>query len=183
MNWGGFEVNKAGNSESLGLVGPKPISAADGHLFLTPEWIREVLRLVQAARRNNESFRLLTRGFTLNVAYVVQSLPEQLRAFYGGADQAVVFVQLEKGAVRRFEIGAHLPSQAVDFTISSDYRIAKRIFQGELTPGSSFINRLVHVEPLEKLSRRPKFAARAIVVGNLILKFARRAQTVYLPGW
>lgn len=159
------------------------MASMNGFVFLTPDWIREVLRLVQSARRQNESFRRLASRFTLKLAYVVQGLPRELRSYYQGADQAVIFVQLEKGAVRRFEISAHPPADKVDFTIFSDYSVAKRIFQGELAPGSSFINRLLRVEPLHKIYRNPKFAARSIVAGNLILKFARRARTVFVPEW
>ncbi len=158
-------------------------SPMNGYVFLTPDWIREVLRLVQCARRRNESFRRLASDFTLNLAYVIQGLPKDLRPYYQGCEQAVIFVQLEKGTVRRFQIGAHPPAEKVDFTVFSDYAVAKRIFQGELTPGSSFINRQLRVEPLHRVYRSPKFAARSIVAGNLILKFARRARTVFVPEW
>ncbi len=77
---------------------------ADGYIFLTPEWIREVLRLVQAARRSNESFRRLARNFSLNLMYVVEKLPGQLQTYYQGSDRATIFVELEKGVVRRFQI-------------------------------------------------------------------------------
>jgi len=163
-------------------VSPSP-SPMDGYVFLSPEWIREVLRLVQCARRSNESFRRLATGFTLKVAYVIEDLPRELRGYYNGSEKAVVFVQLEKGTVRRFQISPEMPADAPDFTIFSNYKTAKRIFQGELTPGSSFIERLVRVEPLSKVYRKPKFAARSIVAGNLILKFARKARTVFVPEW
>lgn len=165
------------------VAGGAGAAAMNGFVFLSPDWIREVLRLVQCARRRNESFRRLAGSFTLKLAYVIQGLPAELRSYYEGADQAVIFVRLEKGAVRRFEISTQPPAEKVDFTIFSDYAVAKRIFQGELTPGSSFINRLLRVEPLNKIYRSPKFAARSIVAGNLILKFARRARTVFVPEW
>lgn len=160
--------------------GPKGV---DEFVFLSPEWIREVLRLVQCARRHNESFRRLAREFSLKLAYVVTDLPKELQRYYDGSSQLVIFVQLDKGTVRRFEVRPELPGEECDFTVYTEYGVAKRIFQGDLTPGSSFINRLVRVEPLSKVYRRPKFAARSIVVGNLILKFARRARTVFVPEW
>ncbi len=176
-------VREAGGAESGEALHGGLATPTDGYIFLTPDWIREVLRLVQAARRSNESFRRLARNFTLNLVYVIEKLPSQLRTYYQGSDQATIFVELEKGAVRRFRIGCELPAEKVDFTIFSDYKVAKQVFQGELTPGSSFINRLLRVEPLAAVYRKPKLTARAIVVGNLIVKFARRARTVFLPDW
>lgn len=176
-------MNEAVKSEYSAPTYGEVMTPVDGYIFLTPDWIREVLRLVQAARRRNESFRRLAREFSLNLAYVIEGLPTELRSYYGGSERAVIAVQLDKGSVRRFQIGSQPPAEDVDFTIFSDYSVAKRIFQGELTPGSSFINRQLRVEPMWKIYRRPKFAARSIVVGNLILKFARRARTVFVAEW
>jgi len=152
-----------------------------GYLFLSPEWVHEVTRVVQAARRTDEDFRKLAADFSLSLAYLITDIPRELQERYGGS-QAVIFIQLDKGTVRKLRIGAELPQEKVDFTLISDYSVAKQIFQGELNPATSFINRQFRVEPLSKVYQRPKFAAKSVVAGNAILKIARRVPTVFSPG-
>jgi len=153
----------------------------DTHVFLSPQWVHEVTRVVQGARRTDENFRKLAKGFSLSLAYLISELPQELREQYGG-NQVAIFIQLDKGTVRRLQIGTELPQEKIDFTVASSYNVAKQIFQGELNPATSFINRQFRVEPLKRVYQRPKFAAKSIVTGNLILKIARQVPTVFLPG-
>lgn len=156
-------------------------AAGDGYVFLSPEWIYEVTRVVQAARRTDENFRKLASRFSLSLTYLVTDIPQGLQERYGGS-QSVVFVQLEKGTVRKLWIGTEPPMETVDFTVTTNYDVAKQIFLGELNPATSFINRQLKVEPLAKVYKRPRFTAKSIVTGNAILKIARQVPTLFLDG-
>lgn len=155
--------------------------AASAYVFLSPEWVHEVTRVVQAARRMDENFRKLASRFSLSLTYLVTDIPQGLRECYGGS-QSVVFVQLERGTVRKLWIGTELPAEKPDFTVATNYDVAKQIFLGQLNPATSFINRQLKVEPLSRVYQRPRFAAKSIVTGNAILKIARQVPTLFADG-
>jgi putative sterol carrier protein len=148
-------------------------------LFLSPEWIHEVTSTVQGARAKDEEFRKLTSGYSLNLVYVLSELPFKLKKLYSGK-KIVLSVQLDKGRVKKLDIGTELPDGKIDFTIHSDYSIAKQIFTKQLNPATAFINRQLKVEPLSTVYRRPRFTAKSIVAGSQIIEFARQVPTRFV---
>ena len=149
-------------------------------IFLSQEWIHEVTKVVQAARITDEEFRRMTSNFTLNLLYKISGLPAGLRQLYSGKDEIYFFIKLEKGSVRKLQVGGEKPNEKIDFTVSSDYDVAKQIVTGELSLATAFFNRQFKVEPQRRLYRNPRFAARAIVVGNRIFKIAKQVPTHFL---
>jgi len=67
-------------------------------------------------------------------------------------------------------VGIGIPDDKVDFTITSKYDLAKRIFAGEVNAATAFIDREIKVDPMRKIYQRPRFTARAITSGNALLK-------------
>ncbi len=162
--------------------GKGPASSANGQLFLSPPWIREVVKTVQTVRRGDSYLKQLTTGFTLRVAYRINGIPRELSKHYGGGNRAVIQVQLQKGMPRDIRIGAECSDGKVDFTVTIDYQVARQLFQGELGPATAFLNQRFQVEPRHKLYLRPQLAAKSIVAGNVILRIARRVPTVFIPA-
>jgi putative sterol carrier protein len=157
-------------------------STTDTYVFLSPEWVYEVTRVVQYARRTDEDFGRMASDFSLSLAYVIDGIPEELRPYYDGSGQVAIFVQLDHGSVRKIRVGTQPPGEDVDFTVASNYRVAKQIFEGELNAATSFISRQLKVDPIQKAYREPRFAARSIVTGNLLLKIARQVPTAFVDG-
>jgi putative sterol carrier protein len=150
--------------------------------FLSPEWIHKVTAVIQGTRSKDENFRKLTSGYSLNLAYVLTDLPLKLRELYSNNNQAVLFVQLDKGRVKKLEIGTELPKEKTDFTITSTYNVVKQIFAGELNPASTFISGQLKVEPLSRVYSRPRFTAKSIVAANAMLKLARQVPTGFVQS-
>lgn len=148
--------------------------------FLFQEWIHEVTRVVQGARAKDEDFKKQTSDYSLNLAYVITDLPAKLRELYSNEGQLVLFVKLDKGTVQELVIGTEIPEEKIDFTVFSSYSTAKQIFMAELNPATAFINRQLKVEPLGKVYRRPRFAAKSIITGNMILQIARQVPTRFV---
>lgn len=151
------------------------------YVFLTPQWVHEVTRVVQAARSTDKSFGKMAQGFSLTLLYLIAELPPGLKEQYNGS-QLAVLVQLEKGMVKKLQLGTEVPKDKVEFTVSSNYGVARQIFLGETNPATAFIDRQIKVEPLSRVYQRPRFTAKAIVTGNALLKIARRVPTVYLQN-
>jgi putative sterol carrier protein len=152
----------------------------DEYLFLSPEWVHQATRAIQAARSTDKNFGKLAQSFSMSLIYVVTELPQCLREVHGGP-QLVVLVQLDKGTVRRLWLGTDVPGDKHDFIVSSSYSLAKQIFCGEGNPATAFIDRKFKVEPMSRVYQRPRFTAKAIVTGNAMLKVARRVATVFPP--
>lgn len=149
-------------------------------VFLSPGWVHHVARVVQAARARDKEFGKLASGFSLNLAYLITDVAEKTRKEYGG-DRLVIFVGLDKGRIRKLDVSTELPQEKIDFTVTSNYEVAKRIFAGEVNVATSFINKEIKVEPMSRVYRNPRFTAKSIVAGNLMLKIARQVPTVF-PG-
>lgn len=147
-------------------------------LFLSPEWLHEVTRVVQGARSTDEKFRKLAEGFSVTLLYQVAELPLKLRVIHNGPKIAVL-VQLARGTVRKLVIGNEPPEDKTDFTVSSNYSVVKNIFCGETNPAVAYIDHQIQVEPLSRVYKSPRFTAKAIVTANAILKIARKIQTSY----
>ncbi len=149
-------------------------------IFLSPEWVHEVTKIVQGNIAKDENLKKLTSGYSLNLAYVFTELPFKLRELYSNGQQLVLFVQLNSGKVKKLWIRAELPGEKVDFTIFSDYSVVNQILKGALNPASAFINRQLRVEPLSRVYRRPRFTAQSIVIANMLLKIAMRVPTKFV---
>ncbi len=150
--------------------------------FLTQEWIYEVTRVVQGARAKDEELRKYTSDYSLNLAYVITDLPEKLKEIYTKSAKAVsekivLFIKLDKGVVQKLEIGIEIPQENIDFTIYSTHDTAKKIFTEKLNPASAFIRKQLKVEPIGKIYKMPRFTAKSIITGNMILKYARLVPT------
>jgi putative sterol carrier protein len=151
---------------------------AEKFMFLSPQWIREAVKVVQGARSKDEEFRKLTSSYSLNLAYVITNIPPKLKELYS-SEQIILFIQLDKGVVKDFEILAKPPTEKIDFTITSTYSTVKQIFLGQLSATAAFMNRQLKVEPFSTVYRRPRFTAKSIIVGNMILKFCSQIPTEY----
>jgi putative sterol carrier protein len=148
-------------------------------IFLSQEWVRRVVAAIERAKLTDVNVRETVSEFTLSVAYVVTGLPDQLRQNYGG-DKATIYVRLDHGTTKQFTIGDEAPAgEKPDFTVESDYEVARKIFQGELTAASAFVKRLVRVRPLTKLYANPAFTAKSLMTFNLLLKVMARVPTIY----
>jgi putative sterol carrier protein len=148
-------------------------------LFLSPDWVHEITKVVQGSIAKDKNLKKLTSGYSLNLAYVFTELPFELRELYSNGQQLVLFVQLDGGRVKKLWIRTELPDEKVDFTISSDYSVVNHIFQGKLNPATAFINRQLKVEPMSRVYRRPRFTAQSIVIANMLLKIAMQVPTKY----
>jgi hypothetical protein len=164
---------RRGSTEGSGQQG----RGEGGLVFLSPEWVREVARAVEAARRSDEYFRRLSSAFSLSVMYSIAGLPAPLRALYGGKGEATIFVDLVKGQLRKLEVGDSACPGRADFVVTSDYATVWRIFRGELSPTRAFAEGLLRVEPAASVYRRPGFTARTLVVAGIVLRQARRVAT------
>ncbi len=108
--------------------------------------------------------------FSLSVAYTIENLPPKLQKLYD-SEQVTIYIELDEGELRRFTIGTEIPPESKpDFIVTSDYEIAKKNFQGELNPISTFMKRRIKVEPWRKLYFNPKFSARSLSTINTLLK-------------
>ncbi len=154
--------------------------AAKTCLFLAPEWVYEVTRVLQSAQLRDKQFGELASGFSLILAYQITDIPPQLKERYNG-EPLVILVQLDKGKVRHLAIGTE-PPQEFDFLLISTYEVAKKIFVGELNAATAFVNRQFKIEPLSRVYSNPRFTAKSIVTGNLLLKFARQVPTIFPDG-
>lgn len=148
-------------------------------LFLSPEWIQEAIKVIQSARSKDEKFKKLTSDYNLNLLYIVTDIPQELIKLYS-SDKISLFIQLVKGVVNKFEIITDSPINNPDFTITSNYTVAKQIFLGKLSLTSAYINRKVKIEPMSLIYRRPRFTAKSMIVGNMILKLCKEIPTKYM---
>jgi putative sterol carrier protein len=147
------------------------------YMFLSPEWIREAVRTIQSARARDEEFRKLTSDYSLSVAYIIKDIPSRLKEQYSN-ERIVLFIRLDEGVVRELKI-LNEPPIGADFTITSTYSTVKQIFSGQLSLASAFMNRQVRVEPFDVIYRRPRFAAKSLIVGNMIIKLISQIPTEY----
>jgi putative sterol carrier protein len=148
-------------------------------VFLSKNWIHNVVRAIEKAKAEDKSFRSLTYGFSLSLAYVITDLPEELRSRYGG-NEAAIFIELEDGFLRKLIVNKEIPAdKSVDFTVKSSYEVAKKIFLGELKPATAFIKRKVKIKPFMKLYQDPAFTAKSIIAINAMLKIIKGVPTIF----
>jgi putative sterol carrier protein len=151
----------------------------DRNVFLSKGWIHNVVKAIEKAKAEDEGFRSLTYGFSLSLAYVITDIPGTLKDRYGG-DEAAIFIELEDGFLRKLIVDKEVPTdKKVDFTVTSSYEVAKKIFLGELKPATAFVKRQVKVRPLMKLYQNPAFTAKSIIAINAMLKIIKDVPTVF----
>lgn len=138
-----------------------------------------MVRAIENAKATDEEFRKLTEGFSLKVAYVIGDLPPKLREQHNSGE-VVIFVELAEGAMRGLAVGTRVPDdKKPDFTVRSDYAMAKKIFLGEINPATAFIKRQFKAEPFRKLYMDPAFTAKSIVTANAILRVIKDIPTAF----
>lgn len=150
-----------------------------GYVFLSKDWIIAFTRAVEEAKRSDEKFNSLTRGFTLTLKYIVVNLPGKLEKFYND-NKVVIFMHIVEGILKKLVIGPEAENMSADFTVESDYDVAKSLFSGDLNPGTAFTEQKIKVSPLANLYRDPSFTARAIITANAMLKIASKIPTVFV---
>ncbi len=165
---------------SCGFDGQRASGSRRPLLFLSPEWVRVVTRTIQAARRTDEYFRKLSVDYSLRLDYHIRELPGPLRSLWAGSWEARIRLELERGKVRKLAVGDFPLEEAPDFMVTSNYRTARQLFEGTLTPTSAFARRLVRIEPLESVYHRPRFTARTIIMANVMLRHARQVPTAFV---
>lgn len=146
-------------------------------LFLSPEWVHQAAAAAQTARQTDTEFAEMVSGFNLSLLYVITELPKELKNSHG--DRLPIFVRLEKGGVRQLQIGADVPKEKIDFTVTSRYSVAKQIYTGQINVGTAFVNRLLELEPMSKVYEDPKFTATSIVAGNRLIKIIGQIPTAF----
>ena len=151
----------------------------DGHVFLSPEWIRQVIEATESAKMDDPYFRELVADFTMNVKYVVRDLPGELRAQYGGKSRMVMFVALDRGSVRQIHFGRRPANQEVHLEVASDYETAKRLFLRECSPARVFLNRGVTAKPVGGFRHWSKVNANSLLTASRLLRMARKVPTVF----
>ncbi len=151
----------------------------DEYVFLSPEWIREVTRVVQSVREADPYFRNRLTDYSLNVVYVIRNFPGVLRNWYGGGGQGVIFVRLDQGIVHRIEIGRAPPTDEVDLIVTIEYGVAKQLLLGESGLAATLMNGQVKAEPANGFRRWPTLAAKSLVTASRMLKIARTVPSVF----
>ena len=164
-----------------GLPGAVPIPLNE-YVFLSPEWVHEVTRLVQLARKSDVYFRNLASGFSLSWVYLIHDIPHGLQRHYNGDGRAVIFARVDKGVVRSIEVRRGLPKEKFQLILASDYGVAKRLFLGKSSPLTSFLRGQLKVSPVDGFRQWPKFATKSALIASEVLKVARKVPTAFVPA-
>jgi hypothetical protein len=151
---------------------------AAGHLFLSPEWVQEAVRTLQAACKSNPYLKNLVSRFNLNVVYLVRNLPPSLKQSYG-SDQVVVLARLHKGAVTGVEVDTDMPKERYHLVVKSDYKVAQSLLLGQTSPVSSFFMRRLSVEAVDGFHQWPSYVPKAIATANMVLRVMRGVPTEF----
>jgi putative sterol carrier protein len=149
----------------------------EGYLFLSKDWIGKAVAAIERAKATDESVRKQASEFSLSIAYVIENIPEALKELYS-SDRVIVYIELDKGELKRFKVDTGV-KEKTDFTVISDYEIAKKNFTGELNPVSTFIRRQIKIEPMRKVYADPSFSAKALTTVNTLLKIIKEVPTVF----
>lgn len=152
----------------------------NGSLFLSKAWMDKIVSAIEDARAIDPELMAKTSEFSLSVAYVVENLPQKLKDLYK-SDKVVIYVEMEKGNLKQFNVGKEMPNEKfTDFIVTTNYEIAKKNFQGELNLLSTFIKRLVKVSPWRKISMNPTFTIKSLATMLALMKVMREVPTRYL---
>jgi len=147
--------------------------------FLSEEWVRQVVATIEQAKLINKDLKTLASEFRLNIAYIINELPEALKKRYN-SNKLVVYIELNHGVIRKFIVNSKEPKESSpDFTVESSYSIAKKIFLGEINPATAFIKRYIKVKPLMKLYTDPAFTAKSITAAIALRKAIENVPTEF----
>ncbi|NIN51921.1 MAG: hypothetical protein GTO23_01960 [Nitrososphaeria archaeon] len=132
---------------------------------------------IERAKAADEKISQMASEFSLSVAYLVKNLPQELREQYRNKE-VIAYIELDHGALKSFTIGTEVPKgKKPDFTVESEYEVAKQNFLGELNPISTFIKRRIKVEPARKLYLNPSFSAKSLTTIIALLQVMRDVPT------
>lgn len=152
---------------------------SEAEYFLSDGWVRKAVIAIERAKSTNPEIMSLASEFSLSVAYVIKNLPDRLREAFGKS--LTIYVELDRGVTKRFAVTKEVPEGASpDYTVESTYDVAKRIFSGELSPGTAFVSRLVKVKPLTKVYSNPAFTAKSLVLFAALLRVIRDVPTRWI---
>lgn len=157
----------------------KPIE----YMFLSKEWIKKAVAAIEQAKATDKNVMAQASEFSLSIAYTIEKLPQKLKELYD-SEKIRIYLELDQGELKRFTIGTEAPKgKKPDFVVTSEYEVAKKNFQGELNPISTFMKRRIKVEPWKKLYLNPRFSAKALSTVNTLLKVIRdEVPTIYLES-
>lgn len=146
-------------------------------LFLSPEWIDEVVASLRKSTRTDPYLKNILSAFTMRIVFVVQDLPDELREYYE-SDQAVIYARVEKGAIAKLKLAGELPGERYQMQVTCEYQLAQKIITGKASPVASFLKRRLLVEPVN-FPQWPKYVPKARIAVNLLLKLARRIPATF----
>ncbi|MEM2910288.1 MAG: hypothetical protein QXO01_04405 [Nitrososphaerota archaeon] len=153
------------------------MSAAE--YFLSEGWVRKAVIAIEKAKSTDPEIMSLASGFSLSVAYVIKDLPDMLKETFDKS--LTIYVELDKGMTKRFAVTKDIPDDVnPDYTVESTYDVARKIFSGELSPGTAFVSRLVKVKPLAKIYSNPTFTAKSLILFAALLRVIREVPTLWV---
>jgi putative sterol carrier protein len=153
--------------------------AIKNFIFLSREWITHAVSEIEKAKANNKELRMRLSGVNFRLAFKVVDLPPKLRELYGG-DQLVAYFEVNNSDLKNFLLTNKVPKD-VDFTITANYAVAKKVFEGEVDPLTAFTNFMVRVRPFRKLFSNPLSSAKLLSVANELVKLVKNVSTIF-PG-
>ncbi len=154
---------------------------AGGLVFLSPEWIHEVVAVLETAKQRDPYLSGLVADFTFKVAYVIEDAPLGLRSLCGNGGKMVVCAALQNGVVEDVKIGGRMPSHPVDLTVTIGYQVAEKLFRGEVGVASTLLGGDVRVRPQNGFGTWAKIAAKSLVTASQFLKTVRKVPTSFCP--
>jgi len=149
------------------------------YVFLSPEWVHEVARVVHTERATDQYFGNLVADLNLNLLYNISGIPKKLRKQYGDSSRAVIFAVVKKGVARRITIGTEAPSEPVHVVITLDYKVAKQLYLGEASAAASIFSQRVKAKPVNGFPNWPSVAAKSLVTVSRVLRLARKVPTKF----
>lgn len=153
---------------------------AEGGVFLSPEWIRQVVDVVEEAKRQDPYLGGLVSQFNFRVLYVIEDLPRKVRSLYGRGSKIVVCVTLRNGAVANLKIGSRVPSLPADLIVTLKYDLAAKLFRGDVGVASTLLSGQVRPKPANGFTAWTKIAAKSLVAVPQVLKAARKIPTRFV---
>lgn len=155
--------------------------AGDRFVFLSPEWIAQAVTVLETAKQRDPYLSGLVADFTLKVAYVIEDAPPRLRSRCGNGSKLVIRVALRNGVVEDVKIGTRMPSQPVDLVVTVGYRLAEKLFRGEIGVASTILGGHVQAKPVNGFTAWARIAAKSLVTASQFLKTARKIPTSFIP--
>jgi len=154
--------------------------ACEAHVFLSPEWIQDVVQAARVAGRTDVYFRNLAGDLSFRLIYTVRDIPDLLKKHYGGHGQVAIFVELQDGVVRESLVGEDLRERKIHLRITSNYQVARNLFVGKGGLMGSFLRGNLKVEPADGFHRWPQLATKSLLAAKVFLQLARKVPTTFV---